>query len=425
MNFTQNEKINQVTERNIVVGIDIASEIHYARAFDWRGIELGQVFKFENSREGFDSFLNWMEMIKRDNNKDKILVGAEPTGHYWFGVASYLKEENIKLVLVNPFHVKRSKELDDNHPSKTDQKDPKTIAKLVIDGRYSEPYIPEGVYAELRTLVSNRIRLVKEIGIIKNRIARWLKIYFPEHTEVYGRFDAVSSMIVMKLAQTPEDIVNLGADAINELWRSQKLRAVGMKRANRLVEAAKRSIGCKEGLRAARIEINMLLADYENKTKQYESLMEEIDTICREIPGVKEVLEIKGIGIATIAGFVSEVGDLRRFKSPKQIQKLAGLALKENSSGKHKGQTRISKRGRSRLRAVLFQGVMPLVSKNKEFGEIHKYYTTRRDNPLKKKQSLIAVCCKLIRVLYAMLTKDIIYDGNKLLVDIKRPLEVA
>ena len=425
MNFTQNEKINQVTERNIVVGIDIASEIHYARAFDWRGIELGQVFRFENSREGFDSFLSWMEGIQKDNDKDRILVGAEPTGHYWFGVASYLKQENIKLVLVNPFHVKRSKELDDNHPSKTDRKDPKTIAKLVIDGRYSEPYIPEGVYAELRTLVSNRIRLVKEIGIIKNRIARWLKIYFPEHTEVYGSFDAVSSMMVMKIAQTPEDIISLGADAINKLWRSQKLRAVGIKRANRLVEAAKESIGCKEGLRAARIEINMLLEDFENKTKQHESLMEEIDTICREIPGVEEVLKIKGVGLVTIAGFVSEVGDLRRFKSPKQIQKLAGLALKETSSGKHKGQTKISKRGRSRLRAVLFQGVMPLVSKNKEFKEIHKYYTTRRENPLKKKQSLIAICCKLIRVLYAMLTKDIIYDGDKLLSDIKRPLQVA
>ncbi len=425
MNFTQNEKINQVTERNIVIGIDIASEIHYARAFDWRGIELGQVFRFENSREGFDSFLSWMERIQKDNDKDRILVGAEPTGHYWFGVASYLKQENIKLVLVNPFHVKRSKELDDNHPSKTDRKDPKTIAKLVIDGRYSEPYIPEGVYAELRTLVSNRIRLVKEIGIIKNRIARWLKIYFPEHTEVYGSFDAVSSMMVMKIAQTPEDIVSLGADAINKLWRSQKLRAVGIKRANRLVEAAKGSIGCKEGLRAARIEINMLLEDFENKTKQEESLMEEIDIICREIPGVEEVLKIKGVGLATIAGFVSEVGDLRRFKSPKQIQKLAGLALKETSSGKHKGQTRISKRGRSRLRAVLFQGVMPLVSKNKEFREIHKYYTTRRENPLKKKQSLIAICCKLIRVLYAMLTKEMIYDGDKLLSDIKRPLEAA
>lgn len=61
------------------------------------------------------------------------MVGAEPTGHYWFGLASYLKDQNIKLVLVNPFHVKRSKELDDNHPSKTDVKDPKTIAKLVIE----------------------------------------------------------------------------------------------------------------------------------------------------------------------------------------------------------------------------------------------------------------------------------------------------
>ena len=60
MNFTQNNKINQVTETSLVIGIDIASEIHYARAFDWRGIELGQVFKFENSREGFESFSNWI-----------------------------------------------------------------------------------------------------------------------------------------------------------------------------------------------------------------------------------------------------------------------------------------------------------------------------------------------------------------------------
>ena len=40
MNCTQNEKISQVTEKTLVIGIDIASEVHYARAFDWRGIEL-------------------------------------------------------------------------------------------------------------------------------------------------------------------------------------------------------------------------------------------------------------------------------------------------------------------------------------------------------------------------------------------------
>lgn len=423
MNFTQNEKINQVTENSIVVGVDIASEVHYARAFDWRGIELAKVFRFENSLEGFEAFSEWIDETKRKNKKEDILVGAEPTGHYWFGLGSYLKESKIKLVLVNPFHVKRSKELDDNHPSKTDQKDPKTIAKLVIEGRYSEPYMPEGIYADMRVLVSSRMRLLKELNSTKNRIARWLKIYFPEHAQVYGSFDSISSMMVMKIAPLPSEVVELGADAINRLWREEKLRAVGMKRAIRLVQAAERSIGCKEGSRAARFEIIMLLGDYESKLNQYNEVMELIEELCSEIPEVKELLEIKGVGLATVSGFLSEVGDIRRFKSPKQIQKLAGLALRENSSGKHKGQTRISKRGRRRLRAILFQGVMPLVSRNAEFKEIHRYYTSRSENPLKKKQSLIAVSCKLIRVFYAILTKGIKYDGDKLIQDIKRPLE--
>ena len=53
MNCTQNQRINQVKETTLVVGIDIGNTIHYAGAFDWRGIELGEVFKISNSREGF------------------------------------------------------------------------------------------------------------------------------------------------------------------------------------------------------------------------------------------------------------------------------------------------------------------------------------------------------------------------------------
>jgi transposase len=61
---------------------------------------------------------------------------------------------------------------------------------------------------------------------------------------------------------------------------------------------------------------------------------------------------------------------------------IAGLNLKENSSGKHKGKTTISKRGRKRLRAILFQGVLPVVATNEEFKELHQYYTTRGQNRL-------------------------------------------
>ncbi|NHW37075.1 IS110 family transposase [Paenibacillus aceris] len=85
--------------------------------------------------------------------------------------------------------------------------------------------------------------------------------------------------------------------------------------------------------------------------------------------------------------------------------RLAGLNLKENSSGKRKGLPGITKRGRSRLRALLFRCVMPMVAKNQEFKALHRHYTKRNVNPLKKKQSIIALCCKLIRVLHTLGTK--------------------
>ena len=97
--------------------------------------------------------------------------------------------------------------------------------------------------------------------------------------------------------------------------------------------------------------------------------------------------------------------------------------MKENSSGKHKGQTSISKRGRKKLRKILFQAVLPLIRSNRAFRDVYQYYTTRIQNPLKGKQAMIAVGCKLIRVFYALLTKGTDYDAEKLSSDIIRPEE--
>ena len=125
------------------------------------------------------------------------------------------------------------------------------------------------------------------------------------------------------------------------------------------------------------------------------------------------------------ASFCICLGDSKRLTSPRQIQKLAGLSLRENSSGKHKGQTTISKRGRSKLRAVLFNAAIPLIATNPEFKSLHEYYTTRANNPLKKKQSVIAISCKLIRVFYAILANGVTYDAQKMLSDIHRQPQAA
>ena len=87
----------------------------------------------------------------------------------------------MKPVLVNPHHVKKSKELGDNNPTKNDRKDPKVIAGLVREGRYMIPYLPDGVYADLRTASNIRFQLQAELTRIQNRIRRWFNIYYPEY----------------------------------------------------------------------------------------------------------------------------------------------------------------------------------------------------------------------------------------------------
>ncbi|WP_223829648.1 transposase [Paenibacillus arenilitoris] len=274
MNSTQNERINQITSSTLIVGVDIAKFKHVARVQDYRGVEFGRPITFENNREGFAMFVSWFRKIATEQGFQDTVVGMEPTGHFWLNLAHFLREQRVTCTVVNPLHVKKSKELDE--------------------------------------------------------------------------------------------------------------------------------LECK-----------------------FEELEARLDELLGQIPQVKQLLAIKGIGRDSIAGFLAEIGDIEHYRHPKQIIKLAGLNLKENTSGKHKGQTKITKRGRKRLRALLFRVMMPLVAKNRAFKALHEHYTKRPDNPLKKMQSLIALCGKLVRILFGVLKKGHRYSEEKMLQDIPRFTEVS
>ena len=70
---------------------------------------------------------------------------------------------------------------------------------------------------------------------------------------------------------------------------------------------------------------------------------------------------------------------------------------------------------------MLYEAAISLVGKNAEFKEIHEYYRTRKENPLKKMQSVVAVACKIIREFYTILTKGVDYEPMKMKSDNRRP----
>ena len=86
MNYnTQNAKIASITERTLIVGIDVGSETHYARAFDWRNYEYTKKpLELSNTEAGFQTFKAWMEDMAEKHGKTAVIPGMEPTDHYWF-----------------------------------------------------------------------------------------------------------------------------------------------------------------------------------------------------------------------------------------------------------------------------------------------------------------------------------------------------
>lgn len=415
MNYNQNKKLMQITPNTLVVGIDIAKDKHVARAQDDRGVEFGKRLIFENRIHGFQSLLDWAERHKKQNKKNYILFGVEPTGHYWLNLAYFLKAKGYDIVVVNPMHVKKSKELDDNSPTKNDTKDAKVIAQLIKDGRYSVPNLLDGIYAELREGVKLRDQLTQQLMITEGRIQNLIQRYFPEFFDVFKDWEGKAALCTLKLFPFPSQITNLTPEEVLAKWKPYVQRGVGIKRATKLVEKAQKSIGMKVGIQFAEQEMQCLLEQYILYKNQIEKLDQEIELLVNQIPGAEEMMNIQGLGTITVALFFAEVGDITKYSHPQQLVNLAGLSLREHSSGKFKGQTRISKRGRGRLRRALYLAIRPLVAHNATFKTLHRYYTNRPERPLKKQQSLIALCCKLLRVLFVIGNKQCEFDGSKLL----------
>ena len=168
--------------------------------------------------------------MKKSELKE-VMLGIEPTSHYWFDLGQFMGEKNTKFVMVNPHHVHKTKELDDNSPSKNDRKDPRVI-----------------------------------VGLVKE--------------EVYTHIDAKGGLLILKKAAIPEKIVNLGVEGIIKIWKNAKLRGNGYKKAMKIFNAATNSIGLKTGFTEAQMEIQDLIEDYELQTKRLERVNDLIKELC-------------------------------------------------------------------------------------------------------------------------------------------------
>lgn len=143
-----------------------------------------------------------------------------------------------------------------------------------------------------------------------------------------------------------------------------------------------------------------LLFQYQKHLSQLE---EEIDASAQEFEEYEIIRSIPGIGGKIAATIISEIGDIDRFKNPKKLVAFAGIDPSVHESGKFKATiNRITKRGSTRLRQVLFTAAQCGLVNNRN-PKLKAFYERKREEGKPHKVAVIACANKLIHWIYALL----------------------
>lgn len=406
-------------EKTLIAGVDVAKHTHWTRVIDLIGFEIGKPFSFENSRDGFYRLLGKLEQTKEKSSATRVIVAMEPSGHYWKPLAHFLQDQGITVVLVNPMTVKRNKENADNTPTKNDRKDAFVIADQAKQGNFLHCMLPEQVYADLRGLSQTRQEQMRMRNAAVNRLHAVLDEYFPEFFDVFKDPLGKTAQLILAKFPFPEDLLAPPSEQevrhqLKEVARAAGFRA-RLKALEPLLQAARISVGVTTGLEGARHRLHAILAEVGFWQGQLDKTEAAMARKVQETGVAQFLLSIPGVGVVTVAGFLGETGDLSKYQDWRQVRKLAGLNLSDNSSGNHNGKKRISKRGRCYLRSVLYQVTVTMVAHNPAFKALYHHFKNRPHNPLKSKQALVAVACKLLRVMFHLATEGHMYDPTKVL----------
>lgn len=386
--------------KTLIVTVDIGKVMNtgYYRYPDGEDIK---PFEFFNNGRGFAQF--WDRIcrgMKEGGDKvEEIVIGFESTGPYAEPLVHYLQKRKVRLVQVNPMHTKRLKELQGNSPNKTDQKDPRVIADIMELGHALSLVIPKDCAAELRRLTQARERAMQRLTALFNQLQHLVFVIFPEFLRIFKDIRGKSAQYLLKNLTTPQSIVEYGPEALCIVLKRISRGRFGNKQAQALYEEAHKSVGIQEGQESIVTEISHTLALIEVLEQFIADVQEKMSTYLKQIPYSRVILSIKGIGDITAAGLIGEVGDFRQFKTIGEVLKLAGLNLFEISSGKHKGNRHISKRGRPLMRKLLFFAAINVVRKG---GILHKTYQNYLSRGMEKMKALIAIARKLLGIIFAL-----------------------
>ena len=339
--------------------------------------------EFPTDTASLESLRSWLET----EGVSEVIM--ESTGIYWRSLYEILSVAKIKVILVNPQHVRQIP------GRKTDEMDSEWLCRLLLHGLVRGSFIPPSDQQELRDYSRRRFRYKQLQSQTKNQLLRVLEICNCKLRSVVSNVNTKSAMSIIRAiseGQTkPEELVKL---------------CLG-----RLRPKAQQMIPYLKGhFKAHDIEqLKMILADFDHFEAQIKELDKHIEAILEQkYSDVEErLIQVSGIGKGIAQTILAEAGkNMQVFPTADHFTAWAGLAPGNHQSASKNRPTKIRK-GNKYLMVAMIQAAWAAVRTKDSFWSA-QYYHLKRRMPAKK--AIVAIARKMLKLVYRIIKGEIQYQ---------------
>jgi len=401
---------------NPILSIDVSKNKSVAAAY----LDMNQpIFKpkvFSHTTNHLHKLIAELRQIKQTYGYSPKIV-MEATGNYSRPLAQFFYLQGFEVFVLNPLmtHAVKRKAI---RKIKTDPIDVHRIAHAFYTGHNLYAYEPQD---DVTTALKELTRQYDSISTLASeahlQLLSTLDLVFPNYGQLFSNIRNKASLSLLTAFPTPELVLNASINDIAEvLMPSFRPLSWRIAKAEKIVAAASECIA----IASLHNTFEIIIRSQVQLLVQFDVILEELRFEMKKIARLSQhynlLLSIPGVGEITASIILSEIGNIKRFKTKKQLTAYAGLDPSIFQSGKFTASNnKISKRGSPYLRKALYQATFIGIGKRGDHPVnpiLHEYYMSKKSQGKHGKVALVATCSKLLNMIYGILSTETPYQNQ-------------
>jgi transposase len=363
-------------EQILCVSLDISKYFQVVMIHNALGEIVTPTFEIDIFKTGFEQLCQAIDEAIDHRQAKLVLVGLEPTGHYFENLARHLRQRPQPVTLINSYAVSQNRKQQMMRREKDDPIDVAAIGDLLRRGEGTAYHPLQGIYLELQQLDRVRQGKVKMRTMLKNQIIGHLDRIFPglviigtaakeRYTPMFATdfWECKTMQHLIRVCPDPRQVVAMSTTDLIAAFHAHNFK-MGPKTAAKIITYAQKVLLPDPEVIAIRSELlhhDLILLDAVEKRV---AVMEErlVDLVSQTPYQIWA--KLKGLSDLQVARLAASIGDPEHYTHAKQVFRRSGLVSGRNDSGVHQNKgkgNKVLKTGDVHLRRALLDAVYSLI----------------------------------------------------------------